>query len=290
MEVTKEALEKYTQAARKAYCSMPKFNDDRWQSATRAVLALVPDQPMEQTRMLKQLIVQLADRAEGEARALVEALSCKLGFGHVSSLPQEQPASDLERIQSSYSSGSQSGAQDQPTAAAPQTDAELVEDLCEAQFKKGAATNIRSVLSRLVPAKEPTAAPQTDADVVETLTHGRTCSAGYNLDAECTCGLQYRIHLQTEQTMHKAWRKRAEEAEAALAVVRAHDGERFSKEQLERIDYAIRDNYIAHGMNANKQFREQVLARLGPDKEHTSLRDACQVLENARQQAGKEHL
>jgi hypothetical protein len=112
MEVTKEALEKYTQAARKAYCSMPKFNDDRWQSATRAVLALVP----------------------------------------------EPSASDLERIQSSYSSGSQSGAQDQTTAAAPQTDedAELVEELCEAQFKKGAATNIRSVLSRLGPDKEHT--------------------------------------------------------------------------------------------------------------------------------------
>jgi hypothetical protein len=225
MEVTKEALEKYTQAARKAYCSMPKFNDDRWQSATRAVLALVP----------------------------------------------EPSASDLERIQSSYSSGSQSGAQDQTTAAAPQTDedAELVEELCEAQFKKGAATNIRSVLSRLAPAKEPTAAPQTDTDaeLVE------MCSKLY---VETDRGLCEDLH----------WR-------AIIAAVRAHDGKRFSKEQLERIDWAIRDNYIAHGMNANRQFREQVLARLTrlvPDKERTSLHDACQVLENARQQAGKEHL
>jgi hypothetical protein len=205
MEVTKEALEKYTQAARKAYCSMPKFNDDRWQSATRAVLALVPDQPMEQS------------------------------------------------------------------TAAPQTDedAELVEDLCEAQFKKGAATNIRSVLSRLAPAKEPTAAPQTDTDaeLVE------MCSKLY---VETDRGLCEDLH----------WR-------AIIAAVRAHDGKRFSKEQLERIDWAIRDNYIAHGMNANRQFREQVLARLTrlvPDKERTSLHDACQVLENARQQAGKEHL
>jgi hypothetical protein len=69
---------------------------------------------------------------------------------------QEQPASDFERIQSSYSSGSQSAPADQSTTAAPQTDAELVEELCEAQFKKGAATNIRSVLSRLAPAKENT--------------------------------------------------------------------------------------------------------------------------------------
>ena len=182
---------------------------------------------------------------------------------------QEQPASDLERIQSSYSSGVQSGAQDQPTAAAPQTDAELVEELCEAQFKKGAATNIRSVLSRLAPAKEPTAAPQTDADaeLVE------MCSKLY---VETDRGLCEDLH----------WR-------AIIAAVRAHDGKRFSKEQLERIDWAIRDNYIAHGMNANRQFREQVLARLTrlvPDKEHTSLAAACQVLENARQQAGKEHL
>jgi hypothetical protein len=179
MEVTKEALEKYTQAARKAYCSMPKFDDDRWQSATRAVLALVP----------------------------------------------EPSASDLERIQSSYSRGVQSGAQDQPTAAAPQTDA--------------------------------------DAELVE------MCSKLY---VETDRGLCEDLH----------WR-------AIIAAVRAPDGERFSKEQLERIDWAIRDNYIAHGMNANKQFREQVLARLGPDKENTSLHDACQVLENARQQAGKDH-
>jgi hypothetical protein len=58
-------------------------------------------------------------------------------------------------------------------------------------------------------------------------------------------------------------------ADEIIAAVRAHDGERFSKEQLERIDYAIRDNYITHGMNANKQIREQILARLGLAKEPT---------------------
>lgn len=51
-----------------------------------------------------------------------------------------------------------------------------------------------------------------------------------NSDAYCTCGLRWRIALRTEQEMHKAWRKRAEEAEAALDIERkraeAAEGER----------------------------------------------------------------
>ena len=50
----------------------------------------------------------------------------------------------------------------------------------------------------------------------ETLQHTRSCPAltpgNYE---ECTCGLRWRIELQTEREMHNAWRKRAEEAEAA---------------------------------------------------------------------------
>lgn len=52
--------------------------------------------------------------------------------------------------------------------------------------------------------------------LTETLTHSRTCSAGYDLDADCICGLDYRIQLQTEQNLHAAWMKRAMEAEARV--------------------------------------------------------------------------
>lgn len=54
------------------------------------------------------------------------------------------------------------------------------------------------------------------------------CPALGGDDADCKCGLQYRIALQTEQTMHAAWRKRAEEAEALLASVHAawHEADR----------------------------------------------------------------
>ena len=49
-----------------------------------------------------------------------------------------------------------------------------------------------------------------------TLAHGMNCPAlNPCSERECTCGLEWRIRLQTEQTMHAAWRKRAEEAEAA---------------------------------------------------------------------------
>lgn len=46
------------------------------------------------------------------------------------------------------------------------------------------------------------------------LQHGMNC-AGLILgqEDECTCGLRWRIELATEQEMHAAWRKRAEEAE-----------------------------------------------------------------------------
>jgi hypothetical protein len=51
------------------------------------------------------------------------------------------------------------------------------------------------------------------------LEHGMNCPHRTpNSDDDCTCGLRWRIALQTEQTMHAAWRKRAEEAEAAIAV------------------------------------------------------------------------
>ena len=51
----------------------------------------------------------------------------------------------------------------------------------------------------------------------EALAHGRNCAALNPMsESDCTCGLEWRIRLQTEQEMHNAWRKRAEEAEAIL--------------------------------------------------------------------------
>jgi len=52
--------------------------------------------------------------------------------------------------------------------------------------------------------------------MTETLKHGMNCPGLIPLGDDCTCGLKWRIKLQTEQTMHSAWRKRAEEAELEL--------------------------------------------------------------------------
>jgi hypothetical protein len=58
--------------------------------------------------------------------------------------------------------------------------------------------------------------------------------------------LQYRIQVQTEQTMHAAWRKRAEEAEAALTQAALETSKRIEeldkrveglKAALDRADY-----------------------------------------------------
>ena len=62
-----------------------------------------------------------------------------------------------------------------------------------------------------------TAAPPS----LEPMTHTRSCPALVPGDDNCTCGLRWRVALATEQEMHAAWRKRAEEAETALAMRRA---------------------------------------------------------------------
>lgn len=60
----------------------------------------------------------------------------------------------------------------------------------------------------------------TPVETAAQLTHTRSCPAlTPGNDERCTCGLQWRIALQTEQTMHAAWRKRAEEAELDLTQV-----------------------------------------------------------------------
>lgn len=74
-------------------------------------------------------------------------------------------------------------------------------------------------------------------DLGDTTTHARTCKwwigapgregPAYEremknraLDYKCTCSLRWRQALRTEREMHNAWRKRAEEAEAADALSR----------------------------------------------------------------------
>lgn len=48
--------------------------------------------------------------------------------------------------------------------------------------------------------------------------HTRSCGY-FDLEIGCTCCLEERRALATEQTMHRAWRKRAEEVEANLLAV-----------------------------------------------------------------------
>lgn len=67
-----------------------------------------------------------------------------------------------------------------------------------------------------------------DIDIVE---HTRSCPSLGNGDARCTCGLEWRIKLRTEQEMHAAWRKRAEEAEALNAKLRADLASARAKER-----------------------------------------------------------
>ena len=52
----------------------------------------------------------------------------------------------------------------------------------------------------------------------DTSKHTRGCAA-LTPGETCTCSLEYRRAWETERTMHTAWRKRAEEAEAKLSAI-----------------------------------------------------------------------
>lgn len=67
--------------------------------------------------------------------------------------------------------------------------------------------------------------------VYEIRAHARSCpNVGLPHTDGCTCGLKQRIALSTEKTMHAAWRKRAEEAEAQVASLTA----RLAEAEAER--------------------------------------------------------
>lgn len=95
---------------------------------------------------------------------------------------------------------------------------------------------------------KPSAAPSES----RALEHSRSCSAGYDFESQCTCGLEYRIQLQTEREMHNAWRKRAEEAEAALAAA-----ERDIREQLGQLIDEAKEDYPAELFVHLDNFREK---------------------------------
>lgn len=62
------------------------------------------------------------------------------------------------------------------------------------------------------------------------LTHGRNCPAMGNSfpigdESDCTCGLRWRIYLQTEQTMRDVWEKRALTAESEASLARKKERE-----------------------------------------------------------------
>ena len=79
---------------------------------------------------------------------------------------------------------------------------------------------------------------QNPVTLTDTLTHSRTCSAGHDLDSDCTCGLDYRVQLQTSQTLHAAWIKRASEAEQQVAALEARNKELREKARLAQADTA----------------------------------------------------
>lgn len=100
------------------------------------------------------------------------------------------------------------------------------------------------VADRLAPPAEAArvgpgeANPNLSPSTVRALRHGMNCSGRAGDESGCTCGLLWRDQLETERTMHAAWRKRAEEAEAALAAQPAK-AEFDAEKWAERVRYHI---------------------------------------------------
>lgn len=76
----------------------------------------------------------------------------------------------------------------------------------------------------------------------ERLDHKRSCSAGWDLEADCTCALQERIEIQTLHELRSAWEKRAYEAEAENArLTQQLAGLRESREELVKAAQELRN-------------------------------------------------
>lgn len=96
----------------------------------------------------------------------------------------------------------------------------------------------------------------------EKLQHKRNCSAwhsehGHEINGEdCTCGLRFLIQVQTEQTLHAAWRKRAEEAETSLAAITQELEVKAGALEFNRILVAQRGDQLAQLQARNIKLRD----------------------------------
>ena len=141
MEVTKEMREAGEKVFWNAWASSHKTAIGSFNIGLDAAFALVPKQAPNE--LIKRIAKVEADLENAERMYVAMRDRC----AHVEN--------DLAKAEATVGVVPEPSTA-APESAAPQTDAELVEELCEAQFKKGAATNIRSVLSRLASAKERT--------------------------------------------------------------------------------------------------------------------------------------
>jgi hypothetical protein len=82
----------------------------------------------------------------------------------------------------------------------------------------------------------------------------------------CTCHLEWRIKYATEREMHNAWRKRAEEAEAALQAPRSDTSAKVDEDALARGVNAMQDYY--DGQNIPTDFGDD------PQHDRNALRAA----------------
>lgn len=75
----------------------------------------------------------------------------------------------------------------------------------------------KEMLAAAMTRPTPQAAPVTDTDLGDLSRHEVNCDwfESYD-DSRCRCSLRLRQQIATERAMHRAWRKRAEEAETAL--------------------------------------------------------------------------
>lgn len=84
--------------------------------------------------------------------------------------------------------------------------------------------------------------------------HGMNCAHRSDSDEPCTCACRHHA-VDTERTMHAAWRKRAEEAEAENADFRARlaDAEKARDEQAEAV------RVLAHEAANAREFRRRLV-------------------------------
>ena len=139
---------------------------------------------------------------------------------------------------------------------------------------------------RAVEAEKSTA---TTAMGSEPLQHGMNCGAlsVHSDSSACTCGLHWRKQLQTEQAMHAAWRKRAEEAEKTLLAAGNEISELSMiatniETRAERAESRVRELEEANRLLANAlnkyEYRDSLVNG-----------DACQLLMRVPPQNDPDH-